>query len=65
MRKLRKSQCLAFLADEMNSGKRKRKLPAQRVGLPGDVNMTIGSAFLPAYPAMTGQAGRGSQPTCP
>jgi hypothetical protein len=25
-----KGQCLAFLADEMNPGKRKRKLPASR-----------------------------------
>jgi hypothetical protein len=49
MWKLKKSQCLGFLADEMNSGKRKRKLPAQRAWLPGDVNMTIGSAFLPDY----------------
>jgi hypothetical protein len=44
---------------------RKVKLTAHRAGLPGNVDMITGSAFLPAYPAKTGQARRGIQPTCP
>jgi hypothetical protein len=53
MWKLKKSQCLGFLADEMNPGKRKRKLSAQRAGLPGDVNMTRGSALTPLRESVT------------
>ena len=33
-----------------------------RQGLPGDVDIIAGSAFLPAYPV---NPGRGIQPTCP
>jgi hypothetical protein len=38
-----------------------KKLPAHRAGLPGNDNMIIGSAFLPAPEA----GRRGFQPTCP
>jgi len=45
------------------------KLPAPayrqagtRAGLPGNLDMIIGSALLPAYPP---KAGRGIKPTCP
>jgi len=37
------------------------KLPAHRAGLPGNVDMITGSAFLPAPAA----GRRGIQPTCP
>jgi hypothetical protein len=46
----RKVNALVFLKVGMYPGKRKRKLPAQRKGLPEDVNMTIGSALAGKFP---------------
>jgi hypothetical protein len=39
--------------------------PTNRAGLPGDVDIIKGSAFLSAHLSTGRQARRGIQPTCP
>ena len=47
--------------DEKDRPRQGVKLPAHRAGLPGNVDVVTGSAFLPAPAA----GRRGIKPTCP